>query len=163
MVSSLAFPFKLNKPGRLPDSGLPAIQCGSSVLDFAMDPFNRQQLAAGEYRSEDLVHFGCLLFTWANQSLHGLGINGKQNSGLVNFIPEYYCVYHLFHLLKKWLRRPKTGIKDGFKELEHKIPYETFRLRKYDYLFRCSISSRNFPLEPPKNLCSILLSNWIFW
>lgn len=36
----------LNKPCRLPDSGLPAIQCGSSVLDFAMDPFNRQQLAA---------------------------------------------------------------------------------------------------------------------
>ena len=48
--------------------------------------------------------------------------DGKQNSGLVNFIPEYYCVYHLFHLLEKWLRRPKTGIKDGFKELEHKIP-----------------------------------------
>ena len=116
MVSSLAFLFKLNKPCRLPDSGLPAIQCGSGVLDFAMDPFNRQQLAAGEYRSEDLGHFGCLLFTWANQLLHGLGINGKQNSGLVNFIPEYYCVYHLFHLLKKWLRRPKTGIKDGFKE-----------------------------------------------
>ena len=63
MVSSLAFLFKLNKPCRLPDSGLPAIQCGSGVLDFAMDPFNRQQLAAGEYRSEDLEHFGCLLFT----------------------------------------------------------------------------------------------------
>ena len=94
MVSSLAFLFKLNKPCRLPDSGLPAIQCGSSVLDFAMDPFNRQQLAAGEYRSEDLGHFGCLLFRWANQLLHGLGIIGKQNSGLVNFIPEYYCVYH---------------------------------------------------------------------
>ena len=163
MVSSLAFLFKLNKPCRLPDSGLPAIQCGSSVLDFAMDPFNRQQLAAGEYRSEDLGHFGCLLFSWANQLLHSLGINGKQNSGLVNFIPEYYCVYHLFHLLKKWLRRPKTGIKDGFKEQEHKIPYETFRLRKQDYLFTCSISSKNFPLEPPKKLCSILLSNWIFW
>ena len=163
MVSSLAFFFKLNKPCRLPDSGLPAIQCGSGVLDFAMDPFNRQQLAAGEYRSEDLGHFGCLLFRWANQSLHGLGIIGKQNSGLVNFIPEYYCVYHLFHLLKKWLQRPKTGIKDGVKELEHEIPYETFRLRKQDYLFTCSISSKNFPLEPPKKLCSILLSNWIFW
>ena len=163
MVSSLAFLFKLNKPCRLPDSGLPAIQCGSSVLDFAMDPFNRQQLAAGEYWSEDLGHFGCLLFRWANQLLHGLGIIGKQNSGLVNFISEYYCVYHLFHLLKKWLWRPKTGIKDGFKEKEHKIPYETFRLRKQDYLFTCSISSRNFPLEPPKKLCSILLSNWIFW
>ena len=121
MDSSLSFLFKLNKPCRLPDSGLPAIQCGTGVLDFAMDPFNRQQIAAGEYRLEDLGHFGCLLFTWAN---------GKQNSGLVNFIPEYYCVYYLFHLLKKWLQRPKTGIKDGFKELEHEIPYETFWLRK---------------------------------
>ena len=113
MVSSLAFLFKLNKPCRLPDSGLPAIQCGSSVLDFAMDPFNRQQLAAGEYRSEDLVVY----YLHGQTSCFTVWANGKQNSGL-----EYYCVYHLFHLLKKWLRRPKTGIKDGFKELEHKIP-----------------------------------------
>lgn len=35
----------LDKPGRLPDSGLPVIQCGSGVLDFAMDPFNKQRLA----------------------------------------------------------------------------------------------------------------------
>ena len=63
MVSSLAFLFKLKKPCRLPDSGLPAIHCGSSVLDFAMDPFNRQQLAAGEYRPEG--RFGTLwLFTF---------------------------------------------------------------------------------------------------
>ena len=93
MVSSLAFFFKLNKPCRLPDSGLPAIQCGSSVLDFAMDPFNRQQLAAGEYRSEDLEHFGCLLFTWANQLLHGLGKwyakfrTGKFHSGILLCLP----------------------------------------------------------------------------
>ena len=93
MVSSLAFFFKLNKPCRLPDSGLPAIQCGSGVLDFAMDPFNRQQLAAGEYRSEDLEHFGCLLFTWANQLLHGLGKwyakfrTGKFHSGILLWLP----------------------------------------------------------------------------
>lgn len=42
------FCFQLDKPGRLPDSGLPVIQCGSGVLDFAMDPFNKQRLAAGE-------------------------------------------------------------------------------------------------------------------
>lgn len=35
----------LDKPGRLPDSGLPVIQCGSGVMDFAMDPFNKQRLA----------------------------------------------------------------------------------------------------------------------
>ncbi|XP_020609841.1 coronin-7-like [Orbicella faveolata] len=35
----------LNKPCRLPDSGLPVIQCGSGVMDYAMDPFNKQQLA----------------------------------------------------------------------------------------------------------------------
>ena len=67
MDSSLAFLLKLNKPCRLPDSGLPAFQCGSGVLDFTMDPFNKQQLAAGEYRPEHLGHSGCILFTWANR------------------------------------------------------------------------------------------------
>ena len=42
------FPSKLNKPGRLSDSGLPVIECGSSVMDFAMDPFNNHQLATGK-------------------------------------------------------------------------------------------------------------------
>lgn len=36
----------LTKPCRLPDSGLPTIQCGSGIMDFAMDPFNKQKLAA---------------------------------------------------------------------------------------------------------------------
>ncbi|KAJ7357667.1 Coronin-7 [Desmophyllum pertusum] len=35
----------LNEPCRLPDSGLPVIQCGSGVMDYAMDPFNRKRLA----------------------------------------------------------------------------------------------------------------------
>ncbi|KAL9973088.1 hypothetical protein ACROYT_G019500 [Oculina patagonica] len=35
----------LNKPCRLPDSGLPVIQCGSGIMDYQMDPFNKQRLA----------------------------------------------------------------------------------------------------------------------
>lgn len=44
--------FQLNKPCRLPDSGLPVIQCGSGVMDYAMDPFNKQQLATGKLKQE---------------------------------------------------------------------------------------------------------------
>ena len=120
---------------------------------------NLQQVSIGQKIWNTLVVY----YLHGQTSCFTIWANGTQNSGLVNFIPEYYCVYHLFRLLKKWLQRPKTGIKDGFKELEHEIPYETFQLRKQDYLFTCSISSKNFPLEPPKKLCSILLSNWIFW
>lgn len=51
--------FQLNKPCRLPDSGLPVIQCGSGIMDYEMDPFNKQQLATGELnknRSSDVKH-----------------------------------------------------------------------------------------------------------
>ena len=79
---------------------------------------NLQQVSIGQKIWDTLV----VCYLHGQISCFTVLANGKQNSGLVNFIPEYYCVYHLFHLLEKWLRRPKTGIKDGFKELEHKIP-----------------------------------------
>lgn len=44
--------FQLNKPCRLPDSGLPVIQCGSGVMDYAMDPFDKQRLATGKLKQE---------------------------------------------------------------------------------------------------------------
>ncbi|PFX34280.1 Coronin-7 [Stylophora pistillata] len=47
----------LDKPGRLPDSGLPVIQCGSGVMDFAMDPFNKQRLATGHNDKPNLVKY----------------------------------------------------------------------------------------------------------
>ncbi|XP_070554407.1 coronin-7-like [Ptychodera flava] len=36
---------KLQQAGRLPDSGLPVIQNGTTVMDFAWDPFNNRRLA----------------------------------------------------------------------------------------------------------------------
>ncbi|KXJ24176.1 Coronin-7 [Exaiptasia diaphana] len=36
----------LSKPCRLPDTGLPMIQCGSTVMDFVFDPFNNHRIAA---------------------------------------------------------------------------------------------------------------------
>ncbi|XP_077983604.1 coronin-7-like [Glandiceps talaboti] len=35
----------LKKPGRLPDTGLPVLQNGSTVMDFAWDPFNNRRIA----------------------------------------------------------------------------------------------------------------------
>ncbi|XP_013378981.1 coronin-7-like, partial [Lingula anatina] len=36
---------ELNKPGRLPDAGLPVLQHGNTVMDFMFDPFNNRKLA----------------------------------------------------------------------------------------------------------------------
>lgn len=54
--------FQLNKPCRLQDSGLPAIQCGSGVMDYAMDPFNKQRLATGKLKQEmKSIIINCML------------------------------------------------------------------------------------------------------
>ena len=54
-MGSINFPiFQLNKPCRLPDSGLPVIQCGSGIMDYEMDPFNKQQLATGELKQKQM-------------------------------------------------------------------------------------------------------------
>ena len=39
--------------------------------------------------------------------------------------------------------------------MEHEFPLGIFRPEKEDYLFRCSVAPGNFPLERPKNACSI--------
>jgi len=36
-----------DQAGRLPDTGLPAVENGSVVTDFAWDPFNNSRLAVG--------------------------------------------------------------------------------------------------------------------
>jgi len=53
---------QLNKPCRLQDSGLPAIQCGSGVMDYAMGPFNKQRLATGKLKQEMMsIIINCML------------------------------------------------------------------------------------------------------
>ena len=48
-------------------------------------------------------------------------VNVTQNSGMVNFVPEFGAFTirtNQFRCTEKFPRRPKTGIKDGFKEIE---------------------------------------------
>ena len=71
-------------------------------------------------------------------------------------------VYHLYEsvpFIRKQRRRPETGIKDGFEAMEHEFAFEIFRPEKQDYLFRCSLTPGNFPLERgPKKSSSIYFS-----
>jgi len=65
----------------------------------------------------------------------------------------------------KRLRRPETGIKDGFEEIEHEFLLGIFHPEKQDYLFRCSVV-RCFPkcsAGTTKKVMFYLLSNRIFW
>ena len=39
--------FQFDKPGRLPDTGIPVIQNGSKVNDMVWDPFNAQRILVG--------------------------------------------------------------------------------------------------------------------
>ena len=68
--------------------------------------------------------------------------NGKQNSGLVNcYRNRVYHLYKSVPFTEKQPRRPETGIKDGFEEMEHEFPSGTFRPEKTGLpfqMFRCS-------------------------
>ena len=59
--------------------------------------------------------------------VHGLAVtwrlftvdeNGKQNSGMVNFNPKSRLPFAQFSFEKR-PRKPETGVKDGFEDLEH--------------------------------------------
>ena len=57
--------------------------------------------------------------------------NDRQNSGLVNFVPESrFTIYHFYRVPTK---------------LES--PFGTFRPEIQDYLFRCSVVPGNFQLK----------------
>ena len=84
--------------------------------------------------------------------------DGKQNSRLVNFVPEQRLPFaKISFIYRKRLGRGETGIKDSFEEVEHEFPFGTFRPQKknQDYLIRCFVAPGNFPLERPKKSCSI--------
>ena len=83
-------------------------------------------------------------------------VNGSQSSGQVNFVPEIAFNASVTFTGKR-PRRPETGIKDSFEEMEHEFPFGTFHPEKQDYLFRCSVAPGNFPLGRPKTSCSIYL------
>ena len=77
-------------------------------------------------------------------------ISGKKIQD--RYILSQIRVYHLHKSApstEKRPRKPETGIKDGFEEMEHEFLFRTFRLEKQDYFFR------NFPLKRPEKSCSI--------
>ena len=92
-------------------------------------------------------------------------VNCKENSGLVNFVLESRLSFtNQFHLQKR-PRRPETGIKDGFEEMENKFPRLLFQMP-----FRCSRKcsagmARNcrvpFTSQPdfPKTSCKYRVNN----
>ena len=81
-------------------------------------------------------------------------VNGSQSSGLVK-------LYKSVPFTGKRPRRPETGIKDCFKEVDHEFPIGIFHpeKKKQNYLFRRSVAPGNFPSGRPKKLCSIRSSH----
>ena len=108
---------------------------------------------------------GCLPFTWANQLVHGV-VKWFAKFRTGKFRP-LNRVYHQYHWNKsvpfteKRPRRPETGIKDGFEEMEHEFPFGIFHPEKQDYLLRRSVDLGNFPSENTQKVVFHLLSNRI--
>ena len=77
---------------------------------------------------EKTFNWGWVPFTWANQSVQDLGKwcaklrVGKFHPGIAFTIQLYKSV--LF--TKQRPRRPETGIKNCFEEIEHESPFVTF-------------------------------------
>ena len=86
-------------------------------------------------------------------SVHGLG-KWFAKFRTVNFVPDYH-LYKSVSFTGKRPRRPETGIKYGFEEMDPEFPIGIFHAEKQDYLFRCSVAPGNFPLGRPKKSCSI--------
>ena len=82
-------------------------------------------------------------------------VNGKQNLGAVNSRNRVDLLYKSVPFTENWQRRRESGIKVGFKEMEHQFPFGTFRPEKQDLLLRSSVALGDFPLERLKKLCYI--------
>ena len=91
--------------------------------------------------------------------------DGKQNSRLVNFVPEQRLPFaKISFIYRKRLGRRETGIKDSFEEVEHEFPFGTFRPQKKKtglpyQMFRCS---RKFSTGTTQKVVFHLVSNRIF-
>ena len=107
-------------------------------------------------------HYGCLLFTWGNRSVHGLG-KGTQNSGLVNFVPESRLQFVQISSInrkttaKAWNRYQRWLWRNGTRISIWKIPSGKTGLPFQ--MFRCS---REFSAGTTQNVVFHLLSNRIF-
>ena len=78
-------------------------------------------------------------------------------------IQPWNRIYHLYKSVpfnKKWLQRPKTGVKHGFAEMEYKFLFGTFHWEICDYLFYVS-SLLEISAGMVQKVMFYLLSNWI--
>ena len=48
-------------------------------------------------------------------------------------------------------RRPETGVKDDFEEMDHEFPFGTFSPEKEDNLIRCSVVAGDYPWNDPNS------------
>jgi len=63
---------------------------------------------------------------------------------------------------EKLPRKPETGIKVGFEEMEHEFPFGTSRPEKPEYVLRFSVAPENFSNGMTQKVMFHLLSNRIF-
>ena len=90
-------------------------------------------------------------------------LNAIAHSGLVRKFRPGIASRLLFVLFVSRFHSPqkgrenlgRTGIKDGFEEIDHESSLGTFRQEKQDYLFKRSLAPGKFPLKRPKKSCSI--------
>ena len=124
-------------------------------IPLARTDYNQTHGGLGSIQHVEFPKFQTGIFEWKAPGLstvvyylHGqtgrftVWVNGSQSSGLVNFFPESR-LHRPF--TGKRPRRPETGIKDGFEKTEHEFPFGIFHPEKLDCLFRCSVTSGNFP------------------
>lgn len=60
-------------------------------------------------------------------------------------------MYESVLFTEKRPRRPETGVKDDFEEMDHEFPFGTFSPEKEDNLIRCSVVAGKYPWNDPNS------------
>ena len=60
-------------------------------------------------------------------------------------------MYESVPFTEKRPRRPETGVKDDFEEMDHEFPFGTFSPEKEDNLIRCSVVAGDYPWNDPNS------------
>ena len=86
-------------------------------------------------------------------SVNAFWANGKQNSGLVNFILELFLPFP--HCISSIYHKMAGKAEDSSVKMECEFLFGTSRAGKQDNLFRSTFTCRNFQQEQPKKKCSV--------
>ena len=88
----------------------------------------------------------------------------KIQDWLYSFQNRVHHLYKSVQFAEKRPRKPDTGIRDCFEEMEQEFSFGTFLPEKQGYLCRRFFAPGNLKLERPDKSCSIYpVSNRIFW